>query len=266
MSGVAREFSGKRVVITGGTQGLGLACALRFAREGALLFLAYRSNHEQAATARNQVKEAGAAGVETFACDLTEADATTKLWDAVQSGLGGCDIYIHNAAATAFKPLLALESHHVDKTLQLSVKSFLEGLKRASAMMPKGGAIVTVSGMDTLRAVPLHGLLAAAKSALETLTYYAAHELAPQGIRVNGVNPGFLDTASTRKYLGPVALAAHRQIARQAAENRLPDLHEIAESIAFLASSRSSWVCGQTLIVDGGADRSIHGMLPETGG
>jgi enoyl-[acyl-carrier protein] reductase III len=132
--------------------------------------------------------------------------------------------------------------------------------------MPKGGAIITVSGMDTLRAVPLHGLLAAAKSALETLTFYAAQELAPRGIRVNGVNPGFLDTASTRKYLGPVAPAAHRQIARQAAENRLPELHEIAESIAFLASHRSSWVCGQTLIVDGGADRSIHGMLPETGG
>jgi enoyl-[acyl-carrier protein] reductase III len=266
MSGVAGEFTGKRILITGGTQGLGYACALLFAREGARLFLAYRSNHAQAEAAAQALRQAGAAEVQTLSCDLTEAPATELLWGEMHKRLGGCDIYIHNAAATAFKPLLALELHHVDKTLQLTVKSFIQALKHAAAIMPSGGTIVTVSGMDTLRAVPFHGLLAAAKSALETLTTYAAHELAEQGIRVNGVNPGFFDTASTRKYLGPLAQPAHKQIARQSPEERLPELSEIAETIAFLASPRSSWIRGQTLIVDGGATHSIQGMLPDIGG
>src|SRR5206468_1429832 len=104
--------------------------------------------------------------------------------------------------ATAFKDLLEIQAHHIDKTFNITVKSFILGMKRAVALMPRGGAVVTVSGMDTLKAVPRHGLLGAAKAALETLTGYYAHELASKKIRVNGVNPGFLATDSTRKYLG----------------------------------------------------------------
>jgi len=133
-------------------------------------------------------------------------------------------------------------------------------------LMPKGGAIVTVSGMDTLRAVPLHGLLGSAKAALENLTAHAAHELAPFGIRVNGVNPGFFDSESTRKYLGPAVPYVHAAAAKQSPFRRLPQLEEIANVILFLASSRSSWICGQTLKVDGGADFSVGEMIPEPPG
>ncbi|MGK5088026.1 SDR family oxidoreductase [Bdellovibrionota bacterium FG-2] len=77
---------------------------------------------------------------------------------------------MHNAAATAFKNLLELKSHRIDKTLNMTIKGFILGVQRAVALMPQGGWVVTVSGMDTLKAVPRHGLLGGAKAALETLS------------------------------------------------------------------------------------------------
>ena len=108
--------------------------------------------------------------------------------------------------------------------------------------------------MDTLKAVPRHGLLGAAKSALETLTAYYAHELAGAKIRVNCVNPGFLRTDSTQKYLGPAFEATNSAFAALVPLKREPKLDEIAEVILFLASARSSWIVGQTINVDGGLD------------
>ena len=259
------EFAGKRVLITGGTQGLGLETARRFAEHGAELFLTYRSNHAVAQAAASALTQAGAARVETGAFDLTDPLEIEKLWLRVQEVFPTIDVYIHNAAATAFKPLLKMEAHHIDKTFNVTVKSFVLALSKIERLMPNGGTIVTISGMDTLKAVPYHGLLGAAKAALENLTQHAAHELAPKKIRVNGVNPGFFDTESTRKYLGPAYKQVHQSVAAQSPFHRLPALSEIAEAITFLASSRSSWICGQTLIVDGGADFSVGSMLPRAG-
>jgi len=266
MSGNELEFSGKRAVITGGTQGLGFEVAKLLATQGAELFLSYRSQEAKAAAAREELLALGAKRVVTGAFDLTEVSAIQGFWVAVAKFSPQIDIYIHNAAATAFKPLLQIEPHHIDKTFNLTVKSFVMALKALRGLMPAGGAIVTVSGMDTLRAVPLHGLLGSAKAALENLTAHAAHELGPFGIRVNGVNPGFFDSESTRKYLGPAVPLVHAAVSNQSPFQRLPELREIADVILFLASKRSSWICGQTLKVDGGADFSMSEINPAAAG
>jgi len=251
------EFKGKTALITGGTKGLGLAFARLLAREGASLLLGYRSDREGAERA---TKELGAlTRCRALECDLSEGEGAAKLWDETGRALEGAPLhfYVHNAAATAFKPLLEIQPHHVDKTFALTVKSLVAGMQRALPLMREGGAVVTVSGMDTLKAVPRHGLLGAAKAALETLTSYYAHELGPRGIRVNGVNPGFLRTDSTRKYLGPAfdkvssAFAASLPLKLQA------ELDEVAQAMLFLCSERSRWIVGQTITVDGGQDFAL---------
>lgn len=253
----------KTILITGGTKGLGLSLARMCARDGAELFLSYRSDTAGAERAVRECLSAGATRCEALVSDLSEEGAVDRLFDELGKHTSRLDLYVHNAAATAFKPLAELKAHHIDKTFNITVKSFVLGVQRAAALMPSGGAIVAVSGMDTLKAVPRHGLLGAAKAALETLVAYSAHELAPRGIRVNAVNPGFLRTESTEKYLGPAFEAVNRAVAAMVPLQREPRLEEIAEAILFLASERASWVVGQTLNVDGGLD---FAMPPAFGG
>jgi enoyl-[acyl-carrier protein] reductase III len=247
------SLPGRVSVVTGGTQGLGLAVALRLAAQGQRVLVGYRSNRAQAEEALSRLRalEPSCALIEA---DLSQLEGVEKFWGQVEQQTKHLDHYVHNAAATAFAPLLSLKSHQMDRTFQLTLKSFLLGLQRAVPLFEAagGGSVVTVSGMDTLRAVPLHGLLGAAKSALETLTQYAAHELAPRGIRVNGVNPGFLKTASTQKYLGPAFEEISRAYARTTPLGRDAELAEVAAVIEFLLSPASAWIVGQTLTVDGG--------------
>jgi enoyl-[acyl-carrier protein] reductase III len=253
---LTREFTGKKALITGGTKGLGLTTARLLAELGADVYLSYRSDEASAKKAVEAMRGLGVRS-EAIACDLSEEGAADKLFDALAAHTNSLDIYVHNAAATAFKDLCELKPHHIDKTFNITVKSFILGMQRAEAMMPNGGAVVTVSGMDTLKAVPRRAARGAAKSALETLTAYFAHELAFRKIRVNSVNPGFFRTESTEKYLGEAFEIVNKAFTDVGPLKREAKMEEIAQAILFLCSERSSWFVGQTLKVDGGFDFAL---------
>jgi NAD(P)-dependent dehydrogenase (short-subunit alcohol dehydrogenase family) len=119
-------------------------------------------------------------------------------------------------------------------------------------MQGRRGKIVTVSGIDARRYIPLHGALAAAKGALEVLTTYLACELAPQGISVNGVNPGFVNTDSAHVFGENVYRLLAKNIVTYTPMQRVGTPDDIASVVAFLCSEDAAWICGQTLTVDGG--------------
>ena len=249
----------KVAIITGGTKGVGLATANLFAQKGYHLILGYRSDKEAANKAESLIKSHGV-DCQAIESDLVKDHGITPLFEAAKNSYNRLDTYIHNAAATAFKPLIEIQPHHVDKTFAITVKSFICGVQLAVPLMSSGGSIVTVSGMDNKKAVPRHGLLGAAKSSLETLTSYFAHDLANKNIHVNGVNPGFLRTESTEKYLGSMFKPVMEMVTEFVPTKREAKLEEIANVIYFLCSDESSWIVGQTINVDGGQDFCLPGF------
>jgi len=165
---------------------------------------------------------------------------------------GGVDVVVANAAASAFKPLSEIRSHHVAKTMSLTVTGFLDLVRFATPHLENGGRIVAVSGWDSFRALPGHGLLGAAKAAMETLVKYLAVELGPQGITAVGICPGPIDTDSFRFYAGEHWEEYERNWLALTPSGAYPTPDDVADVMALLCSPRSASVNGQTVVLDGG--------------
>ncbi len=162
---------------------------------------------------------------------------------------GRLDILVVNAAATAMKP----------PTLKLNVRARLCGLassnasvQEASKFMSAGGRVVMISGMDSVRYMAGHGVLGAAKAAMESIVRYFAFELGPRGITVNGVNFAIIDSDSSRLYYGEDFERVRSAAIERSALTRLPEIDEIAAIVSMLCRPEASFLTAQTIMVDGG--------------
>ena len=240
-------------LVTGGSRGIGRAIVLRLARDGADVAFVYRRD---AAAAEQVVTAVQALGRRCLAlrADLTDAGELATALDRLQEETSTVDILIANAAATAFRPLLEVKPHHLQKTYAITIGSFLQMVQHVAPRMPASGRIVTLSGMDTHRYVAGHGVLASAKAALETLTKYLAVELGPRGITVNAVNPGYVDTDSVAYYFGDQAArdAFNEEVAAATPLRAVGTPEEVADLVGFLCSREAGWMQGQVLYLDGG--------------
>jgi enoyl-[acyl-carrier protein] reductase III len=238
-------------LVTGGSRGIGRAVVERLARDGADVAFVYRRDAEAAAEAEAAVRKLGRRAT-ALQADLGEPAQVAAALDRL--GDTPVDFFIANAAATAFKPLLEVKPHHVEKTFAITIAAFLQIVQRLAPRMPPSGRIVTISGMDTHRFVAGHGVLAAAKAALEALTRYLAVELGPRGITVNAVNPGYVETDSVTMYLADEAgrKAFYEEIEGATPLRGIGQPEEVASLVAFLCSADAAWMQGQVLYLDGG--------------
>ncbi len=247
---------GQVALVTGGSRGIGRATAVLLAQRGADVAVHFRRDAQAAEAVCEAVRGNGRRALAVCA-DLRDQQAVAGAVQRVGEAFGRLDLLIANAASTAFKPLLELQPHHVGMTLDTSVQSLLTLVRTAVPLMHERAArIVTVSGFDTLRALPGHGLLGAAKAAVETLTRYLAAELAPLGITANCVVPGFVATDSARLWAdaheaGGYAAAAQDWVRRTPA-GRVGEADDIARVIALLCSADARWITGQVIVADGG--------------
>jgi enoyl-[acyl-carrier protein] reductase III len=170
----------------------------------------------------------------------------------VAARFGKIDLLIANAAATAFKPLLEAKPHNVSRTFDLSVGGFLAAVQESVKHMGKNGRIIMISGIDSVRMLPGHGVLGAAKAALESMVRDLAFELGPREITVNGVNVGYMDTDSSRFYFGAEFETMTSRSASRCALKRPPTLEEIASVVCLLCMPEASYLTAQTIMVDGG--------------
>jgi enoyl-[acyl-carrier protein] reductase III len=251
------DLAGRVALVTGSSRGIGRAVALALARRGADVVIHSRRDTAAAEEAASSVEATGRS-VLVIRAELAEANEVKRLVDDAADHFGRLDLVVANAASSAFKPLLQVGTHHVTRTFDTIVGSFLALAQAAAPHLRRDDGpkrIVTVSGFDTLRALPDHGLLAAAKAALEQLTRYLAVELAPQ-VTVNSVVPGYVDTDSARLYAETSVeggwAAASRAWAAATPLGRVACADDIARVVGFLCSEDSGWLTGQLLVADGG--------------
>jgi enoyl-[acyl-carrier protein] reductase III len=241
-------------LVTGSSRGIGRATALVFAARGHDVVVHYRREGEAAEAV---AKEARAAGAEALVVqgDLVEAEAPGRIIGEVGNRFGRLDVLVANAASTAFKPLQDVGARHLDLTMRTVVQSFLLLAQGAVPLMAgRPGSMVAVSGFDSIRVVANHGLLGAAKAALEQLVKYLAVELAPNDIAVNSVLPGFVATDSARIWADasyPGGWAAF-EAEHGATPGAIVSPEDIAEIIAFLCSPAGRSIRGHNLIADAG--------------
>ncbi|HEX6301601.1 MAG TPA: SDR family oxidoreductase [Acidimicrobiia bacterium] len=256
-----RPLEGKVALITGGSRGLGAATAHHLARWGARVIVTYR---EQAEAADEVV--AGCSemtpGSEAVQMDLTDEGSVRAAFSTAAAGQERLDFLIANAAATALKPLLGLKMHQIDKTFAISVRHFLLLVQLAFPLLEKtGGRVIGVSGADTIGYIPTHGLLAAAKSSMETLIRYLAVELGPSGVTAVGVLPGYIDTDSMQIMTGPLYETLKKVEVETHPLREAASPETAAEAVALMCLPEARWLNGQIVQNDGGGLYAMQGRF-----
>ncbi|HZO80255.1 MAG TPA: SDR family oxidoreductase [Candidatus Binataceae bacterium] len=245
------EFAAKVALITGGTRGLGRAIALRLARGGATVALNYRRDEHNARRTLEEVRSLAPRSILAQA-DLGDDGQVRAMVRRVGETCGRLDIVVANAAATAFRPLLEVKPHNLARTFNLSVGGLVAMVQEAAPLMDAGGRVVIISGIDSIRYTPGHGVLGAAKAALESMVRDLAFELGPRAITVNGVNFALIDSDSSRMYMGEDFERVARAAAARSALGRVPTADEVAAIVCLICSPEAGFLTAQTIMVDGG--------------
>ncbi len=249
-------FSDKVVIVTGGARGQGEAEARLFAARGAHVVLTDVLEDEGRAVA-----ESIGDAARFLPHDVSDADAWNTVVEAAQSEFGGIDVLINNAGIYWVTTIAEESSEGLMRMMQVNLGGAFLGIKAVTGPMRSrgGGAIVNVSSTAGAMGYPGHAAYGATKWALRGLTRVAALELSDDGIRVNCVLPGAVDTAMTWS------------LGMEAGEGKLPGVplrrvgltHEVAEVVAFLSSDAAAYVTGSEYIVDGGASAGVALPAPQ---
>jgi NAD(P)-dependent dehydrogenase (short-subunit alcohol dehydrogenase family) len=243
------DATGKVVVVTGGSRGLGRAMALGFAEAGADVVVASRkveACEEVAAEVRATGRRALAVG-----CHVGDWEQCGALVDTVVAEFGRIDVLVNNAGIAPVPPsLLAVTPELFDKTIAVNLKGPLRLTALVAEHMPAGGAVINVSSKASLHPSSFTVVYAAAKAGLNALTRASAEEYGPRGIRVNAIVCGTFHTDSFHASAPTDELQA--QMAKGTALGRVADADEIVGTALYLASDASSYLTGELILLDGG--------------
>lgn len=262
------ELAGKHVLITGGSRGIGLACARGFLEEGAHVSLVARTEGTlaQAALSLADARADAATLIATFAGDLTDAAATNALLDRIEQAHGPVDVLVNCAGAARRSPPDELNADKWHAAMQAKYFSYVHVMDPLVKRMAARGAgvIVNVVGAGGKVASPTHLAGGAANAALMLASVGLANAYAARGVRVNVVNPG--PVATERLHEGAAAQAQllgitpEQALARAHAGQplgRVAEPREIADAVLFLASARASYITGAVIAMDGAATPTV---------
>jgi NAD(P)-dependent dehydrogenase (short-subunit alcohol dehydrogenase family) len=247
------SFTGKSVIVTGATSGIGRAAALEFVRQGADVLVVGRS---ASALGELSASVGGSPGrVVSCLADITQDDAAERVVSSAVDAFGGVDVLVNAAGVIATGTLENTSDATFDSMMGVNVRAPFR-LMRAVVphLKARKGAVVNVSSVNGLRAFAGVMAYCVSKSAMDHMTRCAALEMAPFGVRVNCVNPGVTITnLHTRGGMNQTQYAAFLERSKETHPLGRPGQpEEVAALILFLASSDAAWMTGETIPIDGG--------------
>ncbi len=242
------DATGKTVVVTGASKGLGRAMALGFAEAGADVVVASRKI-EACEVVASEIRAMGRRAL-AVRCHVGDWDECGALIDASIAEFGRIDALVNNAGIAPVPPSLRdVTSELFDKTIAVNLKGPLRLTALAAEHMPEGGTVINISSTASLHAMPFTVVYAAAKAGLNALTKAAAAEYGPRGIRVNAIVCGTFHTDSFHHGTPP---EMQERLAANVALRRIASADEIVGTALFLASEASSYLSGELVVLDGG--------------
>jgi NAD(P)-dependent dehydrogenase (short-subunit alcohol dehydrogenase family) len=243
------DATGKVVIVTGGSKGLGREMVLGFAEAGADLVVASRKLGHCEAVAE-EVREMGRRAL-AVSCHVGDWEQCKALVDVTVAEFGGIDVLVNNAGIAPVPPsLTAVTSDLFDKTIAVNLKGPLRLMALSAQHMPPGGSVVNISSKASIYPSPFTVVYAAAKAGLNALTKAAALEFGSRGIRVNSIVCGTFHTDSLHASLP--SEEAQAQMASKVALGRIASAGEIVGTALYLASDASSYLTGELIMLDGG--------------
>lgn len=244
------ELTGKVALITGASRGIGKACAEKLAQAGADIAINYCENADQAQAICQEISAKYGIQAACFQADISQQDQVESLFRDLLAYFGRLDILVNNAGITRDKLILRMSSEDWDAVIDTNLKGVFYCSKLAAKHMlkQKQGCMINIASIVGITGNAGQVNYAAAKAGVIGLTKSLALELAPRGIRVNAVAPGFVDSDMTLELNDAVRQDAIKKIPL----GRFGSCDEVAEMVSFLSSDRCQYVTGQTIHVDGG--------------
>jgi NAD(P)-dependent dehydrogenase (short-subunit alcohol dehydrogenase family) len=243
------KLSGKRALITGGTTGIGFATAKLFLEEGAQVAIVGQ-NQERLQAALGQLGDR----VVGIQANVSRVDDIQTMIERVRQDFGGLDILVANAGITQPLPVNAVDEAHIDQQFDINFKGVFFTVQKALPILQNPSSVVLVTSCLDQMGMPGMSVYAASKAAVRSLARSFSAELVAQGIRVNAVSPGPIETPIYSKLGMPdeALQAMANQLIQQIPMGRFGQTDEVAKPILFLASDDSSFMLGEEIVLDGG--------------
>lgn len=236
-------------LVTGASRGIGRACALALAKRGYDVAVNYVSNE---AAAQAVVAEIEALGVRSLAvrANTAELPEVKDMFRTVVREMDGLDVLVNNAGVVDDRYLMMLTEDSLTRSLDINIKGYFHCAQQAALKMfkKKSGVIVNISSVSSVLAIPGQSVYSATKGAVNALTATLAKELAPYGIRVNAVAPGFVET----EMLDHIPQEQREGYLKSVPMGRFAKPEEVGDAVCTLCDPTLSYLTGQTLILDGG--------------
>lgn len=243
------QFAGTVALITGGARGIGKATALKLARAGSDIALVYYNSSDEA---QALVKEIEALGRKAVAIQGNVADhqSVKEVFAQFKTHFSQLNFLVSNAASGVLKPALKMSTKHWRWCLETNALALNHLVTEARELMPRGGRVIALSSLGAIRAIPNYAFIGASKAALEALVRSLSLELAPDGITVNTISAGVVDTDALKHFPNREQLLDEYQAHSLADRPLVPS--DVADAVYLLCLPEASMINAHTLFVDAG--------------